>query len=69
MFVSVNKLGYSRKETEHIYIGEYLEQFEVYKKYHNMEMSKFIFTEQDEEEVDNEEKLPQWYIDSQKGSK
>lgn len=63
----MNKLGYSNNEARHIYIGEYSEQFEIYKKYHNMEMTKTLFTETEKENEKGEEKLPDWYIPPKKG--
>lgn len=73
LYLCKTKLGYSEKSAHHVYIGEYMEQLEVFKKYHNMEMQKMLFTETEKEEIrvkQNTEELPQWYIDymaSQKG--
>lgn len=60
-------MKYTYKEAVHIYIGEYTDQFEVYKKYHNMEMTKTLFSETEKEEIESEENPPQWVIDAQKG--
>jgi len=54
------KLNLSKRESEHIYIGEYLELFEVYKKYYNMEVMKEIFVDEKQDKQETE-KLPDWY--------
>lgn len=63
------KLGYSDKEARHIFIGEYIDQYEVYKKYHDMEILKVPFSEAEKEEdaTIGEENPPQWVIDAEKG--
>lgn len=71
-YVCKNKLGYTTHEAKHIYMGEYLEQFEVYKKYHNMEMERLIYPDPDKKEVKKDEsgeKYPSWYTPPQKGNK
>jgi ribosomal protein S12 methylthiotransferase accessory factor YcaO len=62
--VSKNKLGYTDKEARHIFIGEYIEQFEVFKKYHNIEMTQTLFT--DEEKEEKAEEKPQWVVDEER---
>lgn len=64
-YICRSKLGYSKFEAEHIYFGEYLEQFEVYKKYHNFEMNKMVFSEQEEEEKTKEEP-PAWVLEAER---
>jgi len=69
LFLCKTRLGYTDHEARHILIGEYIDQFEVYKKYHNIEVNKMVFSETDEknEKSKSEEQFPQWYIDFQKG--
>ena len=73
LYLCKNKLGYTTHEAKHIYLGEYVEQYEVYKKYHNIEINRLVFPETDEkmdEKQTNEEELPKWYHEymaSQKG--
>jgi hypothetical protein len=71
-YVCKNKLGYTTHEAKHIYLGEYLEQFEVYKKYHNMEMERLLYPDPDRKEIKKDEsgeQYPSWYTPPQKGSK
>lgn len=50
-----------------------MDQLEMYKKYHNMEVKQMLYTESDEQESENKnkkEEVPKWYSDimaSQKG--
>ena len=71
LYLSKNKLGYTDRDAKHLYIGEYSEQLEIFKKYHNIEVKKILFVENNEEESkkieDNEN--PQWFIDYQKSQK
>lgn len=73
LYLCKNKLGYTTHEAKHIYLGEYLEQYEVYKKYHNIEVNRLVFPEVDKKEdkkQENNEELPTWYHEymaSQKG--
>ena len=66
MFVSKVKLGYTLHEANHIYIGEYTDQFIVYKKYHNMEMNKVLFTESEKEVQIKEETPPNWVVEEER---
>ena len=50
LFLAKNKLGYTDHEARHIYIGEYLEQMEQYKKYYNFETQKYLYPEKEEKE-------------------
>ena len=63
LYICKNKLGYSEQDARHVYIGEYKEQFEIYKKFYNMQINKRIFIEDKEEETktrsDNDN--PEWY--------
>lgn len=73
LFICKNKLGYTEKNARHVYIGEYKEQFEIYKKFYNMKINKRVFIEDKEEQQqksDNDN--PEWYneyIRKQKGAK
>lgn len=64
LYLCKNKLGYTNKEALHIYYGEYQEQFEIYKKYHNMEINKMVFIT-DENKKDSrrtsDNDAPAWY--------
>lgn len=37
------RFGYSEREVSHLYLGKWVELFQVYKKMHNMEMKRGIF--------------------------
>ena len=73
LYICKNKLGYTDREARHIYIGEYLEQFEIYKKFYNMKMNKKIFIEDKKEEQQKSDNgNPEWYNEymrKQKGAK
>lgn len=36
-------MGLTRAETEHLYIGEYLDLFDAYKEIHNMTVKKLLY--------------------------
>lgn len=64
-----SKLGYTHKQALHIYIGEYMDQFESFKKYYNMEISKTPFAETEKEEEITEETPPEWVIEAERKTK
>ena len=59
-------MKYTYKEAVHIYIGEYTDQFEIFKKYHNMEMTKTLFSETEKEEEVKEEQPPEWVVEAER---
>lgn len=36
-------MGLTRNETEHLYIGEYMDLFDAYKEIHNMTVKKMLY--------------------------
>ena len=66
MYVAKSKLGYTHKQALHIYIGEYMDQFESFKKYYNMEISKILFSGTEKEEEIKEEEPPEWVVEAER---
>lgn len=45
------RLGFTRKEAGRIYLGQFIDTMEVYKRIYNFETNKYLFKiEEDEEE-------------------
>lgn len=36
-------MGLTKRETEHLYIGEYMDLFDAYKEIHNMMVKKMLY--------------------------
>lgn len=36
-------MGLTKAETEHLYMGEYMDLFDAYKEIHNMTMKKMLY--------------------------
>lgn len=49
IFIGMNRLGFSYRETMHMYFGFWIDLFEVYKKNYNFETKRGLYILQEEE--------------------
>ena len=53
-YIGINKLGFAKKELSHMYFGEWVDSFDIYKKVYNFEKQSNLY---DVELDENEEKI------------
>ena len=51
IFIGMNKLGFSYRQTTHLYFGFWADLFETYKKQYNFETKRGLYVLQEEEQI------------------
>jgi hypothetical protein len=51
LYIGINKLGFTYKETGHMYFGLWADLFEIYKKQYNFETKRALYRIDEEEPV------------------